>query len=183
MDAQRLRDIMTQITEYERGGNEASMTRIEREIGENEEKKRKCLLAAGDIEQRIQAIQGKVGKTEDMVRRIKDNQRLRRLKVELGEFDRQIAKIYEEAGKLPSREDVEGEIKALEESLNKENAKKYFSAGNTTELQNMVKKCQADLKSPLYNEIDKRYRDELIKLKTTELSVSDLEKYMKAIDV
>jgi len=183
MEAHKLKLATRAIDEYERGDNEGRMARVVREIEENEAKKKSCLLQFANLDKDLQVIQGKVGKIEDLEKQVKQNLRLRELKAELANLDAEIAEIYREAGRLPGKEDLQGEVSALQARLDDAKAKKHWKEGGSQELHLLVRKYQAELKTDLYHKVEERYRDELIKLKTTELSVSDLEKYMKAIDM
>ncbi|KAI7751951.1 hypothetical protein M8C21_008273 [Ambrosia artemisiifolia] len=54
--------------------------------------------------------------------------------------------------------------------------------GTVAVYQKAISKNKIDLKNPEYKDIDKRYFDQLLKLKTTEMANKDLNKYYNALD-
>ncbi|KAJ0941652.1 putative P-loop containing nucleoside triphosphate hydrolase [Helianthus annuus] len=54
--------------------------------------------------------------------------------------------------------------------------------GTVDVYQKAISKNKIDLRNPEYKDIDKRYFDQLLKLKTTEMANKDLNKYYNALD-
>ncbi|KVH90979.1 DNA repair protein Rad50 [Cynara cardunculus var. scolymus] len=136
-----------------------------------------------------QELLAEVNKTADVVRNqdklrrdIEDNLRYREIKAKVDGCTLEIESLEERILGM-------GGISASEADLGKlKNEKlccilqlnKYH--GTVSVYQRAISKNKIDLKNPEYKEIDKRYFDQLLKLKTTEMANKDLNKYYNALD-
>lgn len=54
--------------------------------------------------------------------------------------------------------------------------------GTVSAYEGNIKRNRTELKDPRYADIENRYRNQLIQLKTTEMANKDLDKYYHALD-
>jgi len=183
VDVHKLQGVLRDMEAFEKTGGKARLAQIEGEIEENEVKRKECVRQVQEFAARLQDIQTKVAKIQEMEQKVVQNLKHRRLKDEIRQYEKEIEGSLSSTEKLPPKEQLQADMKGIQAKLDDSKRRKHFSEGGTQELHALVRKSEQDLRSDLYKDIDQRYRDELIRLKTTEMSLSDLEKYMKAIDM
>ncbi|PWA83573.1 DNA repair protein Rad50 [Artemisia annua] len=136
-----------------------------------------------------QQLSAEVSKTADLVRDqeklkrdIEDNLQYREVKAKVNECTLVIESLEERmlamGGVSANEADREKLSKERERLLSELN--KYY--GTVAVYQKAISKNKVDLKNPEYKDIDKRYFDQLLKLKTTEMANKDLNKYYTALD-
>lgn len=136
-----------------------------------------------------QELLAEVNKTADVVRNqdklrrdIEDNLRYREIKAKVDGCTLEIESLEERIlgmGGISASEADLGKLNKERERLLSE-LNKYH--GTVAVYQKAVSKNKIDLKNPEYKDIDKRYFDQLLKLKTTEMANKDLNKYYNALD-
>jgi len=182
-DSHRLQTIVVDIRKYLDSGGDRKVEEINQEILENEANRKQVLKRSQDAEKQLQDIQTKLQKTGLMEKKVSDNIQYRKLGREIEEIEKKMDELLKTIEKFPAKDRLKDQMKEFQEKLEETKMKKHRSEGSTQELQETAKRLERELKTDLYKEIDRRYRDDMIKLKTTELAANDLEKYTKAIDV
>ncbi|XP_048235387.1 DNA repair protein RAD50 isoform X2 [Ricinus communis] len=119
---------------------------------------------------------------ESLYRKIQDNLNYRKTKAEVDKLTQEIESLEEEMLKIGGVSTFEGELarhlqerESLLSELNK-------CRGTMSVYQSNISKNKVDLKQAQYKDIDKRYFDQLIQLKTTEMANKDLDRYYNALD-
>ncbi|KAI3516207.1 hypothetical protein L1887_15118 [Cichorium endivia] len=123
-----------------------------------------------------------VTKQSDLKRNIEDNIKYTELKAKVDEYALEIESLEENIlsmGGIPASEAHFGKLSKERERLLSE-LNKYH--GTVAVYQKAISKNKIDLKNPEYKDIDKRYFDQLLKIKTTEMANKDLNKYYNALD-
>ncbi|KAI3505731.1 hypothetical protein L1887_27931 [Cichorium endivia] len=123
-----------------------------------------------------------VTKQSDLKRNIEDNIKYTELKAKVDEYALEIESLEENIlsmGGIPASEAHFGKLSKERERLLSE-LNKYH--GTVAVYQKAISKNKIDLKNPEYKDIDKRYFDQLLKLKTTEMANKDLNKYYNALN-
>ncbi|KAM1385238.1 hypothetical protein ACFX15_030970 [Malus domestica] len=120
---------------------------------------------------------------QDQVRRnIEDNLSYRKTKAEVEELTRELESLEDKMLKIGRKPKVQAELEKLsherEEFLKRLNQNDGIISAHQSE----ISKHKIDLKNPDYKDIDKRYFDQLIQLKTTEMANKDLDRYYNALD-
>lgn len=120
---------------------------------------------------------------QDHLRRnIEDNLNYRKVKAEVEELTREIESLEEsvlKSGGVSSHEDDLVNLSRERDRLRSELDKCH---GTSSVYQSNISKNKVELKQAQYNEIDKRYFDQLIQLKTMEMANKDLDRYYNALD-
>uniref|UniRef100_A0A7N1A2Q4 DNA repair protein RAD50 n=1 Tax=Kalanchoe fedtschenkoi TaxID=63787 RepID=A0A7N1A2Q4_KALFE len=120
---------------------------------------------------------------QDQLRRnIEDNLNFRKTKAEVEELTREVESLEESllrSGGVASHED-----ELLKLSRERDRLRSEFDKcqGTSSVYQSNISKNKVELKQAQFNEIDKRYFDQLIQLKTMEMANKDLDRYYNALD-
>ncbi|KAB2623097.1 DNA repair protein RAD50 [Pyrus ussuriensis x Pyrus communis] len=122
------------------------------------------------------------GKQDQVRRNIEDNLSYRKTKAEVEELTHELESLEDKMLKIGRKPKVQAELEKLsherEEFLKRLNQNEGIISAHQSE----ISKHKIDLKNPDYKDIDKRYFDQLIQLKTTEMANKDLDRYYNALD-
>uniref|UniRef100_A0A1D1XWK9 DNA repair protein RAD50 n=1 Tax=Anthurium amnicola TaxID=1678845 RepID=A0A1D1XWK9_9ARAE len=142
-----------------------------------------------NCEDRKKEISAELNKSKELLRNqgnlkrnIDDNLKYRKTKAEVDELTHQIEaledKIMSKGGVSTFEADLKRHLQEKERLLSELNR----CHGTLTVYQSNISKNKLELKQPQYNDIDKRYFNQLIQLKTTEMANKDLDRYYNALD-
>ncbi|KAJ7957253.1 DNA repair protein RAD50 [Quillaja saponaria] len=122
-------------------------------------------------------------RNQDQLRRnIEDNLNYRKTKAEVDELTHEIESLEDKILKIGGVSAVEAELQKLSQERERLLSELNRCHGTMSVYQTNVSKNKIDLKQSQYREIDKRYFDQLILLKTTEMANKDLDRYYNAVD-
>lgn len=140
-------------------------------------------------ETRKQEILGELNKSKDLMRNqdqlkrnIEDNLNYRKTKAEVDELTREIESLEERKLKIGGVSTIESELVKLSQERERLLSELNRCQGTMSVYQSNISKHKIDLNQTQYKDIDKRYFDQLIQLKTTEMANKDLDRYSKALD-
>lgn len=120
--------------------------------------------------------------TSDIFKRnIDDNIRYRKQKADLEKLNTRVKKKEEEA-QLENTESVEFDMDRLTSTTEQKKRKLNQLIGKRDTFTSQIKEHHKELAKPIYKDIDDQFRQMLIKVKTTEMATSDLEKYYHALN-
>ncbi|XP_050239038.1 DNA repair protein RAD50 isoform X1 [Quercus robur] len=138
---------------------------------------------------RKQEILAELNKSKDLMRNqdqlrrnIEDNLNYRKTKAEVDELTRDIESLEERILKIGGVSTFEAELGKLAQERERLLSELNRCHGTTSVYQSNISKNKIDLKQAQYKDIDKRYFDQLIQLKTTEMANKDLDRYYNALD-
>ncbi|KAL8227333.1 hypothetical protein R6Q57_017165 [Mikania cordata] len=136
-----------------------------------------------------QELSDERNKTEDMVRNqdkvrrnIDDNLKYREVKAEVDVCTLEIEYLEERMLAIGDSSAIEADLGKLSKERERLLSELNMKRGTVAVHQKAISKNKIDLKNPEYKDIDKRYFDQLLKLKTTEMANKDLNKYYNALD-
>lgn len=122
-------------------------------------------------------------RSQDNLRRsIEDNLNYRKIKAEVEELTREIESLEERILKIGGFSSFEAELAKLLQERERLLSELNRFRGTMSVYQNNISKNKIDLKQVQYKDIDKRYFDQLIQLKTTDMANKDLDRYYNALD-
>ncbi|EFJ05785.1 ATP-binding cassette transporter, subfamily I, member 3, SmABCI3, partial [Selaginella moellendorffii] len=151
------------------------LSELQAQKDEEESKKSFCLAE-------VQRVNNVLAQQKVIERNIADNIKYRKLCAEEQKCIQEIKALEERMLAIGNTLDFEGELKkALKEKqhlMGEESRHK----GTIAVHESNIARNKADLKQPQYKNIDKRYRAQLIQLKTMEMANKDLDKYYNALD-
>ncbi|CCM03496.1 uncharacterized protein FIBRA_05630 [Fibroporia radiculosa] len=179
MSADKLESINKTIEKYVRERKARRLKECNEKIEEHETEIQRLGLQLEDIRSTIHLIDKEISESGASVANLRENLRIRRLRQDIAATQDEIDLIdLEEAAKAK---------RIFEEKYNVEKQRethiqsKYAHiGGELSSLQAQVKTLQTDMKD--YKDIGKKYRDQLIKVKMSDMANNDLEKYAKALD-
>ncbi|KXN81764.1 DNA repair protein RAD50 [Leucoagaricus sp. SymC.cos] len=132
------------------------------------------------IREIITEIQKEINESGASVANLRDNIRARRLVKQIGEVQAEIdSHDMEEMAK--ARRNFEEKYKLAKEKEDNLRVEYGRIRGELDTLQQQTEKYDTDLKKN-FKDINKRYTDQLIKVKVSDMANNDLEKYAKALD-
>lgn len=130
-----------------------------------------------------------VTKTSDLVRNqsnlkrnIEDNLKYREVKAKVESCDLEIKSLEERLLAMGGVSASEADLAKLTRERERLLSELNTFRGTVAVYQKAISKNKVDLRNPEYKDIDKRYFDQLLKLKTTEMANKDLNKYYNALD-
>ncbi|XP_052207378.1 DNA repair protein RAD50 isoform X2 [Diospyros lotus] len=138
---------------------------------------------------RKQEILAELNKSKDLMRNqdqlrrnIEDNLNYRKTKAEVDELTHEIESLEEKILKIGGVSTIESDLVKLSQERERLLSELNRCHGTMSVYQSNISKNKVDLKQAQYKEIDKRYFDQLILLKTTEMANKDLDRYYNALD-
>ncbi|XP_022980190.1 DNA repair protein RAD50 [Cucurbita maxima] len=158
-------------------------------LKELQEKKAQAESQLQGCDSRKQEILVELNKSKDLMRNqdqlrrnIEDNLNYRKTKAEVDELARDIESLEEQILKIGGVSTVEAELGKLSQDRERLLSELNRFHGTMSVYQSNISKNKIDLKHAQYKDIDKRYFDQLIQLKTTEMANKDLDRYYNALD-
>ncbi|PKA59648.1 DNA repair protein RAD50 [Apostasia shenzhenica] len=119
---------------------------------------------------------------DQLKRNIDDNLNYRKTKAEVDEHSREIESLEEKVLAIGGVSAIEADLKRHLQEKERLLSELNRCQGTISVYQTNVSKNKLDLKQPQYNDIDKRYFNQLIQLKTAEMANKDLDRYYNALD-
>ncbi|GKV28642.1 hypothetical protein SLEP1_g37667 [Rubroshorea leprosula] len=123
-----------------------------------------------------------MGNQNKLRRNIVDNLNYRKIKAQVDALTWEIESLEDRMLKIGGISKFEGELKKLLQEKERLHSEFNKCQGTMSVYQNNIAKNRDDLKQAQYKDIDKRYFDQLIQLKTTEMANKDLDRYCTALD-
>lgn len=161
----------------------------EQRLNEMQDKRSLSESQLQSCESRKDAILAEVKKSKDLMgnqdslrRNIEDNLNYRKTKAEVDELTHEIELLEDKVLTLGGFSTVEAELKKLSHERERLLSELNKCHGTLSVYQSNISKNKVDLKQAQYKDIDKRYFDQLIQLKTTEMANKDLDRYYNALD-
>ncbi|KAF3616732.1 DNA repair protein RAD50 [Capsicum annuum] len=174
--------ITSKIKEYYDLKKEQRLNELQDKRRLSESQLQSCESRKHEITAEVKKSKELMGNQDGLRRNIEDNLNYRKTKAEVDKLTHEIELLEDEVLTLGGFSTVEAELKKL--SLERERLlselNKYH--GTVSVYQSNISKNKVDLKQAQYKDIDKRYFDQLIQLKTTEMANKDLDRYYSALD-
>lgn len=181
-DIEELVRLNSKIKEY----NE--LKKIER-LNERQERKSKSESQLLNCDQRKQEIEATLvqkkttmSQHEHVRRNIEDNIAYRKVKARVDELDHELELLEQRRVETGSTMVIESELLKLHQERDRLLSELNRCRGTMSVYDSNISKNKIELKQPQYKDIDKRYFDQLIQLKTTEMANKDLDRYYNALD-
>lgn len=181
-DVVRLDELISKIEWYEKKN-------IPEKLKDVEEKQSLEKSKLESYNNKKQELLAEVNKTEDVVRNqdklrraIEENLRFREIKAKVAGCTLVIESLEERILGMGGVSAFEADLAKLSKERERLLSELNKCHGTVAVYQKAISKNKIDLKNPGYKDIDKRYFDQLLKLKTTEMANKDLNKYYNALD-
>ncbi|XP_057477657.1 DNA repair protein RAD50 [Actinidia eriantha] len=168
---------------------EYSDSRKEERLKELQEKQTLSESELQSCDIRLQEILAELNKSKDLMRNqdqlrrnIDDNLNYRKTKADVDNLAQEIELLEERILKIGGVSTFEADLLKLSQERERLLSELNRCRGTVSVYQTNVSKNKVDLKQAQYKDIDKRYFDQLIQLKTSEMANKDLDRYYNALD-
>ncbi|KAF3323696.1 DNA repair protein RAD50 isoform X1 [Carex littledalei] len=140
-------------------------------------------------ELRKQELNAELSKSKELMRNqdqlkrnIDDNLNYRKTKSEVDQLTCEIESLEEKAISFGTMSGIEADLKRLFQEKDRLLSELNRCQGTLSVYQSNTSRHKVELKQPQYKDIEKRYFNQLIQLKTTEMANKDLDRYYNALD-
>ncbi|KAI5406439.1 DNA repair protein rad50 [Lathyrus oleraceus] len=158
-------------------------------LKELQEKKSLSESQLQSCETRMQEIIDELDKRKDLMRntdllkiKIEDNLKYRETKAKVDKLSYEVDTLEENMLKVGAVSTIQTELAKLSKERERLLEELNRCKGTVSVYQSNISKNKIDLKQAHYKDIDRRYFDQLIQLKTTEMANKDLDRYYNALD-
>ncbi|CAI0437688.1 unnamed protein product [Linum tenue] len=130
----------------------------------------------------ISTLKGDYDKQEKLRREIEDNLNYRKTKAEVERRTNEIETLENTVLQMGGSSKFEVDLRKLLQDRDRLLSELNRCRGTMSVFQSNISKNKVELKQAHYKDIDKRYFDQLLQLKTTEMANKDLDRYYNALD-
>ncbi|XP_071786283.1 DNA repair protein RAD50-like [Asterias amurensis] len=169
------------IKSYEASGKEEKLIKVRSDITSIEDNMAELTRNQKDLTTTINQLNEDIANQQVRERELSDNTQLRKKVAEISKVEEELNKLKEQLGGI-DQENMKGEKRQLQTRYTNLTKEKNQADGRQAVLKEEVKKAERELSSDMYSNADDKYNDMMIKLRTTEIANSDLDKYSKALD-
>ncbi|KAL6532168.1 hypothetical protein OROGR_014138 [Orobanche gracilis] len=141
-----------------------------------------CETRIKELSEEVEKSGGLIQKQATIRRNIDDNLEYRKLKAQVDGLDEEIDSLETRSLQIGSLSQIEAMLLKLSQERESLLTELNKRRGTLSVFTSNIDTNIADLKQSQYKDIDKRYFDQLIQLKTTEMANKDLDRYYKALD-
>ncbi|CAN4107173.1 unnamed protein product [Withania somnifera] len=174
--------ITSKIKEYYDLKKEQRLNELQDKRSLSESQLQSCESRKREIEAEVNKSKNLMGNQDSLRRNIEDNLNYRKTKAEVDKLTHEIELVEDKVLTLGGFSTVEAELKKLSHERERLLSELNKFHGTLSVYQSNISKNRVDLKQAQYKDIDKRYFDQLIQLKTTEMANKDLDRYYSALD-
>ncbi|KAJ4846048.1 DNA repair protein rad50 [Turnera subulata] len=174
--------IVSKIKEYNNSKKDQKLKEMQEKLSLSESQLQTCDTRKQEIVAELNKSKQAILNQDNLRRNIEDNLNYRKTKAEVDELTREIESLEEKILNIGGISAFEAENVKL--ALERERLLSELNRlrGTMSVYQNNISKNKIELKQAQYKDIDKRYFDQLIQLKTTEMANKDLDRYYNALD-
>ncbi|KAG8658398.1 DNA repair protein RAD50 [Manihot esculenta] len=135
-----------------------------------------------EISAELNKIKDILRNQDSLKRKIEDNLNYRKTKAEVDKLTQEIESLEDRKLKIGGVSTFEAELVRHSQERERLLSELNKCRGTMSVYQSNISKNKVDLKQAQYKDIDQRYLDQLIQLKTTEMANKDLDRYYNAVD-
>ncbi|KAG9446061.1 hypothetical protein H6P81_012189 [Aristolochia fimbriata] len=148
----------------------------------NESKKHDYISRKQQLSAQLSNSKEVLRNQDQLKRNIDDNLNYRKTKAEVDELTYEIQSLEDKKEKIGGVSTFESDLKKKIQERERLLSELNRCQGTLSVYHSNIVKHKQDLKQAQYNDIDKRYFNQLIQLKTTEMANKDLDRYYNALD-
>ncbi|KAK2973610.1 hypothetical protein RJ640_027520 [Escallonia rubra] len=181
-EVETLRLVTSKIREYDSLGIGEKLQQVKNKHSLSESQLQSCEIRKQEISSELKKSEDVMGSQDQLKRNIEDNLNYRKTKAEVDKLTNEIDSLEERTLEIGGVSSFEAELAKLTRERESLLSELNRCHGTLSVYQSNVAKNKIDLKQAQYKDIDKRYFDQLIQLKTTEMANKDLDRYYNALD-
>ncbi|KAI9146471.1 hypothetical protein BKA69DRAFT_1120909 [Paraphysoderma sedebokerense] len=179
-DVERWRHIDAEVQRLAALNLETELSQLESDLNAIEQSISQLNARYTEITDEIKTIDKNLSDIQSLERNISDNMKYRKLKIDIAEQDRKIAEL-EVSKQEHDQKGYQGQLDEYREKSQQYIQEESRLQGEIAQLQLRLLSDENSLNGD-YKDADLRYQRQIVKVKTTEMAISDLEKYSKALD-
>lgn len=181
-DVKHLRDLSDRIDEFTDRDDGEALDRISADVDKVVAKvkaKRKELSALmPDVEKAKKAVSDQ----ERHRKLLRDNCDLIMSENQIEEVKSKLSKHQEDKGNIEGADELEPKLEELNQTIQKNESLIARLEGRRSEMIDQIRGLNRKLSAEEYKNVDEQYREERIKLETTNMAIEDIGKYAAALD-
>lgn len=181
-DISELLRINSKIKEYNDLRKEKRLKQLQENLSAYESEIQRCESENKEISAELEKSKDLMRSQDQVKRNIEDNLKYRKVKAEVDDITVEIESLEESILKSGGISAMEAELVKLSKERERLLSELNKCRGTLSVYESNISKYKVDLKQAQYKDIDKRYFDQLIQLKTTEMANKDLDRYYNALD-
>ncbi|ETO79547.1 hypothetical protein F444_05771 [Phytophthora nicotianae P1976] len=165
------------------------LDRLEREvqtisdnIAQTKQREDRVVQALADLAPQMKSAEKNLSENEIVKRRIQDSLDYRELQKELAKMRAEVEDLKNHIGNLPSLDDVNDRVEAADAALTSAQRSAAMMVGKRQQLMEEIREQKIKLRVPTLKDVEEKYRHKLIQFETTQMAVTDLDRYFKALD-
>ncbi|XP_029121555.1 DNA repair protein RAD50 isoform X4 [Elaeis guineensis] len=181
-EIEMLLSLNTRIKEYLNSKKVERLKDLQEKHSLAESQLQKCESMKREISAELNKSKELLRNQDQLKRNIDDNLNYRKTKAEVDELTHEIESLEEKVLSIGSMSTIEAELKRHMQEKERLLSELNRCHGTLSVYQSNISKNKLELKQAQYNDIDKRYFNQLVQLKTTEMANKDLDRYYNALD-
>ncbi|KAK9159898.1 hypothetical protein Syun_006239 [Stephania yunnanensis] len=174
--------IASKIKEYKDSKKGERLKENQEKLSSSESQLQSCEAKKQDLSIELNKSKELMRNQDQLKRNIDDNLNYRKTKAEVDELTSEIESLEDRIVKTGGVPTFEADLKKYMQEKERLRSELDRCHGTLSVYQSNISKHKLDLKQAQYNDIDKRYFNQLIQLKTTEMANKDLDRYYNALD-
>ncbi|KAF4044407.1 Rad50 zinc hook motif [Phytophthora infestans] len=151
-------------------------------IAQTKQREDTAVQALADLAPQMQSAQTNLSQNEVGKRQIQDNIDYRELQKQLEKMRTEVADLQNHIGNLPSLDDVNDRVESADAALSSAKHSASVMVGKRQQLLEELREQKVKLRVPTLKDVEEKYRHKLIQFETTQMAVTDLDRYFKALD-
>ncbi|KAK9671423.1 hypothetical protein RND81_12G029400 [Saponaria officinalis] len=181
-DVKELLSLNSRITLYNEARKAQRLTELQAKRSLSETQLQNCTQRKKEISDELQKANELKQNQELLRRKIDDNIKYRNCKAKVENLTHELESLERKQVEIGNAKVIEAELLKLNQERDRLLSELNRCRGTMSVYESNISKNKIDLKQPQYKEIDKRYVDQLIQLKTSEMANKDLDRYYNALD-
>ncbi|KAL9232743.1 hypothetical protein vseg_007814 [Gypsophila vaccaria] len=181
-DVEELLKLNSRIKEYNEARKAQRLKEFQAKWSQSETQLQNCSQRKKEIADELQRAKDLKQNQELLRRNIDDNIKYRNYKAKVDELTDELESLERRQVEIGSAKATEAELLKLNQERDRLLSELNRCRGTMSVYESNISKNKIDLKQPQYKDIDKRYVDQLIQLKTSEMANKDLDRYYNALD-
>ncbi|KAL8515845.1 hypothetical protein ACS0TY_014518 [Phlomoides rotata] len=174
-------DMFSKIKENNNLGKAEKLKALQEKRTQSEVELRSCELRMDDLMKEMDKSRDLIRNQAELKRSIEQNLEYRKVKAQVTDLTQEIESLEDSVLKIGGSK-IESMLLKLSQERESLLTELNRYRGTLSVFKSNIDRNKADLKQAQYKDIDKRYFDQLIQLKTTEMANKDLDRYYKALD-
>ena len=179
-DVSSLRQIQSEIDTYLDSNKEENLNRINDKISSLSHRSDAKNKEIDKIKPELQKLSKRIEDQASQEKLIKENLKMIDMKDRISKLEAAVSEAKAEVRKVEGFDKYERALRDCQKKLQEFSNKQAHAEGRRGGMRDQIFSLERKLKGEDYNDIDERHRIVVIKYETTQIAVSDLEKYHSA---